>query len=180
MLDMNSSLRKSFRSTVKVVGHRKVKNVFLVISRRRIVVEIRDWCQNVGDLFIWHFGLWPIVSKIARGQSSDPRLKMRRIAFFAVSVYIRLHISVICNPIVQHIIKYVGYAACKILQSLRLLLFIMYQCPISNAYVYGWLCEYIYMHICTFLCKKWTENKYLTLSYLICIFYDLIVIVKLF
>ena len=36
------------RSTVKVVGHRKVKNVLLVISRRRIVLESRDCCQNVG------------------------------------------------------------------------------------------------------------------------------------
>ena len=37
---------------VKVVGHRKVKNVFLVISRRRIVVESRDWCQNLGEINI--------------------------------------------------------------------------------------------------------------------------------
>ena len=42
----------NFRSTVKVVDHRKVKNVFLVISRRRIVVESRDWCQNVGEINI--------------------------------------------------------------------------------------------------------------------------------
>ena len=32
----------NFRSKVKVVGHRKVKHVFLVISRRRLVVESRD------------------------------------------------------------------------------------------------------------------------------------------
>ena len=54
---------------VKVVGHRKV---FLVISQRRIVIESRDWCQNVGvininNFCIWHFGLWPIVYKIDFG-----------------------------------------------------------------------------------------------------------------
>ena len=38
---------QNFRSEVKVVGHRKVKNVLLVISRRRIVVESRDWCQYI-------------------------------------------------------------------------------------------------------------------------------------
>ena len=37
---------QNFRSKVKVVGHRKVKNVFLVISRRRIVVESRDWWEE--------------------------------------------------------------------------------------------------------------------------------------
>ena len=42
-------------SNVKVVGHRKVKNVFLVISRRRIVVESRDWCQYVGKLIYTTF-----------------------------------------------------------------------------------------------------------------------------
>ena len=45
---------QSFRSKVKVVGHRKV-NVFLIISRRRIVVESRDWCQNVGEININNF-----------------------------------------------------------------------------------------------------------------------------
>ena len=43
-------LFQNSRSKVKVVGHRKVKNVFLVISRRRIVVESRDWRRNVGEL----------------------------------------------------------------------------------------------------------------------------------
>ena len=55
MLDVESSLCKSMqnvRSKVKVVGHRKV---FLVISRRRIVVESRDWCQNVGEININNF-----------------------------------------------------------------------------------------------------------------------------
>ena len=42
-----------------------------------MVVEIRDWCQNVGEyntynFCIWHFGLCVIVSKIDRCQSSDP------------------------------------------------------------------------------------------------------------
>ena len=42
-----------------------------------MVVEIRDWCQNVGEyntynLCIWHFGLCVIVSKIDRCRSSDP------------------------------------------------------------------------------------------------------------
>ena len=36
----------SVRSKVKVVNHPKVKNVFLVISRRRIVVESRDWYRT--------------------------------------------------------------------------------------------------------------------------------------
>ena len=83
----------NFRSQIKVVGHRKVGEI------------------NINNFCIWNFGLWPIVSKIARGQRSDPLLKIRRIAFFAVSVYIRLHISIICNPIVQLI--YMGYAACE-------------------------------------------------------------------
>ena len=76
---------QKFRSKVKVVGHRKVKNVFTVahISETN---SRRDLCQNIGEIninnfCIWHFGLWPIVSKIARGQSSDPLLKMRRIVF---------------------------------------------------------------------------------------------------
>ena len=64
---------QNFRSKVKVVGRRKVKNV----SRERMVVEIRDWCQNVGEyntynFCIWHFGLCVIVSKIDRCRSSDP------------------------------------------------------------------------------------------------------------
>ena len=42
-----------------------------------MVVEIRDWCQNVGEyntynFCIWHFGLCVIVSKIDRCRSSDP------------------------------------------------------------------------------------------------------------
>ena len=42
-----------------------------------MVVEIRDWCQNVGEyntynFCIWHFGLCLIVSKIDRCRSSDP------------------------------------------------------------------------------------------------------------
>ena len=42
-----------------------------------MVVEIRDWCQNVGEyntynFCIWHFGLCVIVSKIERCRSSDP------------------------------------------------------------------------------------------------------------
>ena len=42
-----------------------------------MVVEIRDWCQNVGEYHtynfcIWHFGLCVIVSKIDRCRSSDP------------------------------------------------------------------------------------------------------------
>ena len=42
-----------------------------------MVVEIRDWCQNVGEyntynLCICHFGLCVIVSKIDRCRSSDP------------------------------------------------------------------------------------------------------------
>ena len=62
---------QNFRSKVKVVGRRKV------ISRERMVVEIRDWCQNVGEyntynFCIWHFGLCVIVSKIDRCRSSDP------------------------------------------------------------------------------------------------------------
>ena len=41
-----------------------------------MVVEIRDWCQNVGEyntynFCIWHFGLCVIVSKIDRCRSSD-------------------------------------------------------------------------------------------------------------
>ena len=32
-----------------VVGRRKVKTRYLAISRERMVVEIRDWCQNVGE-----------------------------------------------------------------------------------------------------------------------------------
>ena len=67
---------QNFRSKVKVVGRRKVKNViwpYLI----RMVVEIRDWCQNVGEyntynFCIWHFGLCVIVSKIDRCRSSDP------------------------------------------------------------------------------------------------------------
>ena len=45
---------------------------------------------------------------------------MRRIAFFAVSVYIRLHITVICNPIVQLIYRmyYLYYSTCHIYISL--------------------------------------------------------------
>ena len=42
-----------------------------------MVVEIRDWCQNVGEyntynFCIWHFGLCVIVSKIDRCRSLDP------------------------------------------------------------------------------------------------------------
>ena len=42
-----------------------------------MVVEIRDWCQNVEEyntynFCIWHFGLCVIVSKIDRCRSSDP------------------------------------------------------------------------------------------------------------
>ena len=42
-----------------------------------MVLEIRDWCQNVGEyntynFCIWHFGLCVIVSKIDRCRSSDP------------------------------------------------------------------------------------------------------------
>ena len=49
----------------------------MAISRERMVVEIRDWCQNVGEyntynFCIWHFGLCVIVSKIERCRSSDP------------------------------------------------------------------------------------------------------------
>ena len=56
---------QNFRSKVKVVG------------RERMVAEIRDWCQNVGEyntynFCIWHFGLCVIVSKIDRCRSSDP------------------------------------------------------------------------------------------------------------
>ena len=55
----------------------KVKKRYLAISRERMVVEIRDWCQNVGEyntynFCIWHFGLCVIVSKIDRCRSSDP------------------------------------------------------------------------------------------------------------
>ena len=68
---------QNFRSKVKVVGRRKVKKRYLAISRERMVVEIRDWCQNVGEyntynFCIWHFGLCVIVSKIDRCRSSDP------------------------------------------------------------------------------------------------------------
>ena len=42
-----------------------------------MIVEIRDWCQNVGEyntynFCIWRFGLCVIVSKIERCRSSDP------------------------------------------------------------------------------------------------------------
>ena len=62
---------QNFRSKVKVVGRRKVKNVIWPY------LEIRDWCQNVGEyntynFCIWHFGLCVIVSKIDRCRSSDP------------------------------------------------------------------------------------------------------------
>ena len=40
---------QNVRSKVKVVGRRKVKKRYLAISRERMVVEIRDWCQNVGE-----------------------------------------------------------------------------------------------------------------------------------
>ena len=68
---------QNFRSKVKVVGRRKVKNVIWPYLRERMVVEIRDWCQNVGEyntynFGIWHFGLCVIVSKIDRCRSSDP------------------------------------------------------------------------------------------------------------
>ena len=56
MLDVESSLCQiifqNFRSKVKIVDHRNVKHVFLVIYRRRLVVESRDWCQNVGEINI--------------------------------------------------------------------------------------------------------------------------------
>ena len=74
----------------RILGQRSTKGKKRVFGH---ILETTFW-------HFWHFGLWPIVSKIAPGQNSDPPLKMRRIAFFAVSVYIRLHISVICNPIV--------------------------------------------------------------------------------
>ena len=49
----------------------------MAISRERMVVEIRDWCQNVGEyntynFYIWHFALCVIVSKIERCRRSDP------------------------------------------------------------------------------------------------------------
>ena len=49
-------------------------------SRRLIVVESRDWCHNVGKIninnfCIWHFGVWPIVSKIAQCKRSTPYWK---------------------------------------------------------------------------------------------------------
>ena len=43
---------QNFRSKVKVVGHRKVKNVSFF---GHIVVESRDWCQNVGEININNF-----------------------------------------------------------------------------------------------------------------------------
>ena len=65
---------QNFRSKVKVVGRRKVKNVIWPYLG---IVEIRDWCQHVGEyntynFCIWHFGLCVIVSKIERCRSSDP------------------------------------------------------------------------------------------------------------
>ena len=74
---MTDKYFQNFRSKVKVVGRRKVKKRYLAISRERMVVEIRDWCQNVGEyntynFCIWHFGLCVIVSKIDQCRSSDP------------------------------------------------------------------------------------------------------------
>ena len=87
-----SSLRM-LGQKVKVVGHRKVKKTFWSVT------------YNFQD---------------RPGSKFGPPIENEKNRFFTVSVYIRLHSSVICNPIVQLI--YMGYAACETLQSLGLLL----------------------------------------------------------
>ena len=102
----------NYRSTVKVVGHRKV---FLVMYRRRIVIESRDWCHNVGELninnfCIWHFGLWPIVSNIARGHISDPllicRLLLSMMWLRQALMYNNMYIMCMCTVVECFIWEY--------------------------------------------------------------------------
>ena len=88
----------NFRSQIKVVGRNRCEYVGKI---------------NINNFCIWHFGLWPVVSKIARGQRSDPLLKIRRIAFFAVSVYIRLHISIMQPDCTTYIYGICGLRDCN-------------------------------------------------------------------
>ena len=90
---------KLFRSKVKVVGLRKVK---------------------------MYLTFWSVTNSFQDRPGSKFGPPIERIVFVAVFVYIRLHISVICNSIVQLI--YMGYAACETLQSLGLLLFSLVGC----------------------------------------------------
>ena len=63
-----------------------------------MVVEIRDWCQNVGEyntynFCIWHFGLCVIISKIDRCRSSDlPTHLVARRARSAISDCLVIHV----------------------------------------------------------------------------------------
>ena len=55
---MTDKYFQNFRSKVKVVGRRKVKNVIWPYLGVRMVVEIRDWCQNVGEYNTYNFCIW--------------------------------------------------------------------------------------------------------------------------
>ena len=81
-----------------------------------MVVEIRDWCQNVGkyntyNFCIWHFGLCVIVSKIDRCRSSDPPIWNCDISHFSQLPCIRRHNSVISQPITMKFGTHTGGAA---------------------------------------------------------------------
>ena len=61
---------------VKGQGHRSPKGQKRVFDHISETNSRGESGQNVGEInidnfCIWHFGLWPIVSKFARGQGSD-------------------------------------------------------------------------------------------------------------
>ena len=81
---------------------------------------MRNWYKQ-----LWYLTFWSVTYSFQDrpGSKFGPPIENEKNRIFAVSVYIRLQISVICNPIVQLI--YMGYADCETLQSLGLLLFLL-------------------------------------------------------
>ena len=81
-----------------------------------MVVEIRDWCQNVGEyntynFCIWHFGLCVIVSKIDRCRSSDPPYEIAINPIFRSYRVSDVIIQSFLNPITMKFGTHTGGAA---------------------------------------------------------------------
>ena len=129
-----------------------------------MVVEIRDWCQNVGEyntynFCIWHFGLCVIVSKIDRCRSSDPPIWNCDKSHFSQLPCIRRHNSVISQPITMKFGTHTGGAAgevchlwlpCyRLLYSYRAVITWVYIGFVNRGFEILW-CEY--SRVATFPC----------------------------
>ena len=118
MLDVVSSLCKII---FRILGQRSKSYVTKrskTCFRRRIVVETRDWCQNVGEININNFCIltfWSVTYSFQDrpGSKFGPPIENEK------------------NRILNVQFIYMGHAACETLQSLGLLLILLFLIPVG-------------------------------------------------